>query len=252
MLYSHIDHYPINNVYEFAKACEYGKIPKMESIMQGFFNNLMIEYMDHQTKVLEYEYAFWFGLERAAGTNQHEAIKYIFEHPNLKMFKDNIEVSMKQLNKNITNIITVDKADKINSDESTRVLQIAAENCNFESFELLKQLHSNQAINIAEIYMNFFRKLNPTIFEKLLTIPNFESMVNENTEKAIEYILNHQNIYSMRLLKEYFNINTNKLISLVKQHKNNTDKQDIKLFCDKVLLELELQGKSGKNKVKKI
>lgn len=250
MFYSHIDHYPINKVYEFAKACENGHLPHMDDIMKKFFNNIMVEYMDHQTKVLEYEYAFWFGLEKAAWANQHEAIKYIFEHPNLKMFKDNFSSSTESINQLNANFLN--KPDKIFTDEISKILKVASENCNFESFELLKQLHQNNISNIGEIYMGFFKKLNLNNTYKLTSIPNFNEMVKDNTKIAVEYILEQQNIYSMRLLSNHFNIDNKYLIELVEQYKEQAKKNEIKLFCDKVILELTLPTNTKKGKINKI
>lgn len=256
MLNNHIDHYPINTVYEFASACEKGEIQQMDFIMNRFFNNLMTQYLDHQTKVLEYEYAFWFGLERAAGANQQEAISYIFEHPNLKMFKENVsdfQNSMKQINAEIqSKIYNPSTPDKIVSDTTKRVLLIAAENGHFESFDLLKQLSVSEIKNFGEIYMGFFKKLKPKTLEKFLTIPNLREITKQNLRMGIIHSLEEENRYSFIVMRDVLEIDILEIIKVINTViKDNKNIHNIE-FCESIILELKLSSNGKKDKVIKL
>ncbi len=255
-MFQHIDHYPINTVYEFAAAAEQGKIKEMDGIMNRFFNNLMTQYFDHQTKVLEYEYAFWFGLERAAGSNQHEAINYIFEHPNLKMFKENVsdfQHSVKEINEEIqSKIYNPSTPDKIVSDATKRVLKIASENGHFESFDLLKQLSVSEIRNLGEIYMGFFKKLNPPTLEKFLTIPNLREITKQNLAVAVSQSFSEENKYSFLVMRDVLEIDVKDIIVLLQTYISQNQNVNHIEFCEAMILELGLNTKGSKRKVSKI
>ncbi len=256
MLNNHIDHYPINTVYEFAAAAEQGKINEMDGIMNRFFNSLMVQYLDHQTKVLEYEYAFWFGLERAAGANQHEAISYIFEHPNLKMFKENVsdfQNSVKQINEEIqSKIYNPSPPDKIVSDTTKRVLRIASENGHFESFDLLKQLSVSEIRNLGEIYMGFFKKLNPNTLEKFLTIPNLREITKQNLAVAVSQSFSEENKYSFIVMRDVLEIDVKDIVTLLQIYLSQNHNINHREFCEAMILELGLNTKGSKRKVSKV
>lgn len=256
MLNNHIDHYPINSVYEFAAACEQGKIKEMDFIMNRFFNSLMTEYFDHQTKVLEYEYAFWFGLERAAGSNQYEAISYIFEHPNLKMFKENLsdfQNSIQQINNEIqSKIYNPSTPDKIVNDATKRILLIAAENGHFESFDLLKQLSVSEIKNFGEIYMGFFKKLNPQTLTKFLTIPNIREITKQNLKNAVYHSITEEHKYSFIVMRDVLEIETIDIINILQSYFEDTKNMHHIEFCKLIILELKLSSNGKKDKVFKV
>lgn len=61
----------------------------------------------------------------------------------------------------------------------TKSLRIAAEYCNFESFELLKELNVWNEENIGEILMEFYKRLNSNHIESFMKIQNIQEYTFE-------------------------------------------------------------------------
>ncbi len=249
--YKYTDYYPLTIVYEFARACEDGEVYRLDSIMQQFVNQMMSNYFEQQAKMFEYEYAFWLSLEKAARTNQSETIKFIFEHPNFQIFKNNLSYMENSMNK----LQEQYQKNKAYSEiDPTKALKNAAENCHFESFELLKELKVWNDDNIGEIYMGFYKKLKPYKIDSLLKITNIKEYTQKNIKKAIEHIVKEENIYSLRFIKEKLQIPISDISQSIREFMDSNakaDPQKIK-FCELALLELSTQNKISKEKLIKI
>lgn len=265
MLYS--EDVPSRIVYDFQYYCGVGDIEKLKNYLPsvGGFAAWFLSFDENDNFISneEYPFAFWYGLEAAAGSNKIEVVDFILEHPMLKKYKkkkhiEKIRCRYGQKLELCPNNMCESASDPteyiffnapvVHEINISDCLEVAATKGYFELFNRIASTDIKKVLDIDKILMKCFSQLDENIFTRLKKVENISDLINKNMPSVLRNVVLGENRYALNVLKNYFKIKASGL----ENYFDSDFYQENKRFISYAELELGINSRSTFKKVIKI